>query len=153
MRATHSACLLVDEVLYRPAVVKLAERFPRWWTCELARLSMWLDDRWETGFWGSRHGPPDLDGPCEACGRRAAWLVVWDWDDEDWGGVPPEGFNIRWPVQLCGWCKLDGQGFPASEEELDRALQRARHRSVSWRWRWDFEGLSGGAVPPPPRGT
>ncbi len=134
VRATHSACLLVDEVLYRPAVVKVTGRLPRWWSCELARLSMWLDERWQTGFWSASDAPPAPQGLCEACGRRAAWLVAWDWDydpPED----PPEDFNVHWPVHLCGWCSPDVESPPASEEELARIQRETRARSVSWRWR------------------
>jgi hypothetical protein len=30
----------IDEVAYRPAVVKVTMPLPRWWRCDLARLSM-----------------------------------------------------------------------------------------------------------------
>ena len=41
----------VDEVLYRPLVVKLFVRAHRWWLCDLAKLSMVLADRWSIGYW------------------------------------------------------------------------------------------------------
>jgi hypothetical protein len=37
------------------------------------------------------------------------------------------------PVFLCGWCTL---GDPVTDEaDVRRELDRARARSVSWRWR------------------
>src|SRR5438477_1695384 len=39
----------LDWVLYRPAVVKAFLWVPRWWQCDLAKLSIRLDDRWGTG--------------------------------------------------------------------------------------------------------
>jgi hypothetical protein len=35
----------------------------------LAKVSMWLDDRWATRWWETAIEP---DGPCQACGGRAA---------------------------------------------------------------------------------
>jgi hypothetical protein len=39
----------IDAVLYRPAVVKAFAWVPRWWQCDLAKLSMALDDHWLVG--------------------------------------------------------------------------------------------------------
>lgn len=135
--ALNRICTWIDAVAYRPAVVKLTERLPRWWNCQLAHASMKLDDRWETGYWRSEAAPAAPNGPCDACGRRAAWLIV--------GGIEPEEdteLNVgepdyleRHPVQLCGWCRLDFVSPPESREELDRILADARERSVSWHWR------------------
>ncbi len=47
----------VDEVLYRPAVVKVFQWAPRWWLCDLAKLSMALDDRWNVGYWETQESP------------------------------------------------------------------------------------------------
>lgn len=44
---------ILDEVLYRPAVVKLTERLPRCWLCDLSKLSMRPDVRWSTSYWNS----------------------------------------------------------------------------------------------------
>ncbi|MFN2472003.1 MAG: hypothetical protein ABR583_13655 [Gaiellaceae bacterium] len=127
--ALNAACYAIDEVAYRPAVVRLTERLPRWWRCELGRLAAWLDERWDTGVWGEFAGP---GGACDACGRRAAWL--------DLGGIDPddpdsEDFLARHRIVLCGWCDLDPAWFPIEDAEtLRAALAGARARSVSWRW-------------------
>jgi hypothetical protein len=128
VRGLNRACLWVDEVAYRPAVVRLASRLPRWWNCQLAHLSMKLDDRWGTGYWDSDDAPPVPGGPCAACGRRAAWLVIGGDDEGD-------DYLGRHPVELCGWCRLEFSSPPENEEELERVLASARERSVSWRWR------------------
>ena len=52
----------LDEVLYRPAVVKPFQWLPRWWLCDLAKLSMRLDDRWAVGYWDDVGIAPG--GPC-----------------------------------------------------------------------------------------
>jgi hypothetical protein len=105
VRALATLDEAVDDVLYRPAVVKAFSWLSRWWMCDLAKVSMWLDDRWDTGWWETAIEP---DGPCQACGRRAA-------------------------IFLCGWCTL---GSPVTDEaDVQRGLERARARSVSWRWR------------------
>jgi hypothetical protein len=118
--ALEVACRGIDGVVYRPAVVKLGMPMPRWWNCELARLSVRLDDRWGTGHWHFEPG-----GLCDACGRRAAWLDWWDPEDED--------RTLR-DYSTCYWCRPpDPIG---TNEELDLALAEARRQSVSWRWRW-----------------
>jgi hypothetical protein len=131
VNALNRACTLIDAVTYRPFIVKLTERLPRWWGCQLAHLSMRLDDRWGTGYWASDDAPAAPEGLCDACRRRPAWLVI--------GGVEHEAgeasYLERHPVQLCGWCRLEISSPPQSEQELNRILADARARSVSWRWR------------------
>lgn len=119
-----------DEVLYRPAVVKLFQWVPRWWLCDLAKFSMALDDHWNVGYWDRVGIVPGE--PCEACGRRASIHVVGGWNDDERGGG--EGFLDDRPVYLCGWCQL--RGDINSQEELEAALADARTYSVAWRWRW-----------------
>jgi len=128
------ACTLIDQVVYRPAVVKATAWLPRWWNCQLAHLSMKLDDRWGTGFWESSAAPAAPNGPCDACGRRSAWLVLGGTEaGED--GDPDADYLATHEVKLCGWCKLDFSEPPADRGELDRMLADARARSVSWSWR------------------
>jgi hypothetical protein len=115
-----------DEVLYRPAVVKAIAWLPRWWLCDLAKASMWLDARWGTGYWEDMATP---GGPCDACGRRAAIHFC--------GGLEPDQERIGdfledHPVQVCGWCHL---GDPlTTDSDVRRELALARARSVAWRW-------------------
>jgi len=132
--ALNSACTAVDKVAYRPAVVRLTRRLPRWWRCELARLSMSLDDRWGSGYWSSAAAPAAPGGLCDACRRRAAWLVVGGRDDEIDEPDDTNDFLVRHPVQLCGWCSLDREGPIRNRADLGRELARARARSVAWRW-------------------
>lgn len=132
----NGACCIVDNVAYRPAVVLLTRALPRWWRCELGRLSMRLDDRWATGFWTGPEAPCPTGGLCRACGRRAAWLVV-GWQPEfDEGPPDPDWYLGSNPVELCGWCSLGGEPIDG-DEDLQRALAAARSHSVSWRWRWE----------------
>ena len=51
------ACTAIDAVPYRPVVVRLTRRLPRWWRCDLTRLSMFLDDHWNTGYWSGEDAP------------------------------------------------------------------------------------------------
>lgn len=140
MRALNNACTAVDAVAYRPAAVKLTLPLPRWWSCQLARLSMRLDERWATGYWSSADGPAVPGGRCDACTRRPAWLVVGGrWDEDD----PDHPFAYEHPaldaraVHLCGWCRLEPDaGEPIRDSaDLERALARARARSIAWHWR------------------
>jgi len=124
VRAIAMADGALDEVLYRPAVVKAFAWLPRWWGCELARLSMALDDRWQTSYWRAAGIEPS--GACEACGRRAAIHVI--------GGGGCAGVLAHREVYLCGWCQVRGK--IADEEDLAEVLADARRDSVSWRWRW-----------------
>ncbi len=124
----------IDEVLYRPAVIKAFSWLPRWWLCDLAKVSIWLDDRWETGYWKSAGCEPG--GPCEACGRRAAIHV--------YGGLEPDlepdgGYLDGRPVRVCGWCQLGGPLL--DEGDVQRELALARADSVAWRWRWRVRPL------------
>lgn len=134
VRALNTACTWVDDVVYRPAVVRLTLPLPRWWSCQLAKLSMRLDDRWGTAYWESDEAPAAPQGLCEACARRAAWLVIGGTDEED--DEPAEYFLASRPVHLCGWCRFDGDRAIESEDDLARALSEARTRSIAWRWRW-----------------
>jgi hypothetical protein len=135
----NRACCYVDEVAYRPAVVRLTSPLPRWWNCQLAEIAYRLDTRWETeifGKWGP--GPP-----CDICRRRASWLCMGGVPDEEgYGGEPydpskhpPDGdfFMARHPLQVCYWCR-PGDSPIESEEELEASIPEARSRSVAWRW-------------------
>jgi hypothetical protein len=59
----------LDWVLYRPAVVRATLAFPRWWRCDLAKVSMRLDDHWQLGWWAAEVRP---GGECAACTQRTA---------------------------------------------------------------------------------
>jgi len=128
----NQMCVLVDDVVYRPAIVRLTLRLPRWWRCELGQLSVWLDERWGIGYWQTDDqrtlAPGDL---CDVCGRRPAHLEVGGlWED-----VEPEGdFMESHPLRLCFWCQLDAP--IESEEQLSTAIADARACSIAWRWRW-----------------
>jgi hypothetical protein len=109
---------VIDEVLYRPAVVKVFVWLPRWWLCDLAKLSMDLDRRWHTGHW---HEEAIVPGePCRACGRRASIHLI----------DAPDGSEVG----LCGWCHVEGPVL--DDEDLQRELSLAAADSISWRWRW-----------------
>jgi hypothetical protein len=128
--ALNTACTLVDEVAYRPAVVKLTLGLPRWWRCDLAKLSMRLDDRWRTGFWDemSPAAPGDL---CAACGRRASIFTLFGHDKDD----IPHDLLSRHSVDVCGWCHVRGK-LITDQEGLTQALAEAGERSVRWAWTW-----------------
>jgi hypothetical protein len=119
----------LDEVLYRPAVVKAFAWLPRWWLCDLAKVSIALDDRWGVGYWDENGIAPG--DPCEACGRRAAIHVVGGLEP---GDEPLGDYMDDRPVYTCGWCHLTG--VMLDEEDIQRELALARADSVSWRWRW-----------------
>ena len=131
VRAVNTACTLVDEVAYRPAVVKLTMGLPRWWRCDLAKLSMRLDDLWGTGFW-DESGPAVPGGVCEVCDRRAAIFTLFGHDDDE----EPDDFLSLHPVNVCGWCHVRPRHLITDHEGLSRALAEARERSVRWSWRW-----------------
>jgi hypothetical protein len=122
------ACAAVDAVAYRPAVIKLTLGLPRWWRCELARLSVWLDDRWGTDHWTA--GRPTR--VCDVCKRRAAWLVVGgrDWLEDI---EPDHSFMEEHPVNVCGYCQLLG-GPIKNAEQLAVSMAQAREKSIAWRW-------------------
>ncbi len=118
----------IDFILYRPAVVRAFRWLPRWWLCDLAKVSMRLDERWQTGWWDA--AGVWIGSPCEACHRRAAIHVV--------GGPHPDGQRVGdyldgRPIRLCGWCKLDLRPL-LNEDEVQVALEMAAARSVAWRW-------------------
>lgn len=118
-----------DEVLYRPAVVKAFQWLPRWWLCDLAKLSIALDDRWGVGYWDEIGIAPG--NPCDACGRRASIHVVGGLEPDD---EPSGDFMEDRPVYICGWCHLTG--VMLTEDDIERELALARADSVSWRWHW-----------------
>lgn len=120
----------LDELLYRPAVVKAFAWLPRWWLCDLAKLSIRLDTQWGTGWWSGELEP---GGPCDACIRRASIHVYGGPDPEDDEDVPPDYLTTR-PIHLCGWCHIGGPIENAAD--LERELALARSDSVAWRWRW-----------------
>lgn len=121
---------LLDAVLYRPAIVELTAWLPRWWLCDLSKLSMRLDDRWSTGYWDGESWVPVA--ACEACARRAAIVEVGGWADDGMDAAEDD-FMAKRKVLLCGWCEL--ADWPIhSEGELVAALADAKRRSISWRW-------------------
>lgn len=121
----------IDEVRYRPLVVKVFAWVPRWWLCDLAKFSMVLDDRWNAGYWDEAGIAPG--DACEACGRRAAIHLYGGREDVAMNNSAAWFLDDR-PVYLCGWCHL--RGDINSEQELQAGLTAARRDSVSWRWRW-----------------
>ena len=129
-----SADDVIDWVLYRPAIVKAFLWLPRWWQCDLARLSQHLDDRWEVGWWQG-FGPRRL---CDVCRRRAAWLVVggtYDEEGDEEGPEDEEDARYHLPeVNTCSWCSLEGEIL--GEEDLATEVAAAREVSISWAWRW-----------------
>jgi len=135
VKGLDSACGLVDAVVYRPAVVRLTVRIPRWWRCELARSSEHLDDRWGTGYWGEFAAP---NGLFDVCQRRAAWLTVGGTDgDEDDDPPDPDHYLAEHPLHTCSWCHVPPSAFPIeSAADLAEAITLARARSLGWHWRW-----------------
>jgi hypothetical protein len=130
------ACQLVDEVAYRPAVVRLTMPLPRWWRCELAQLSMWLDVRWGLGVWESADGLTVAPhGLCDVCGRRPANIQIGgSW--EDLGVEDRSSYMKTHPLRVCYWCRLPA-GPIEDDDQLAAAIADARARSISWRWRWE----------------
>ena len=129
VRSLEAADRAVDWFAYRPAIVRLFMFLPRWWNCELARLSIHLDERWKTEYWTEDYGWP---GPlCEACGRRTAWAYVGGLEDDD----EPLGFYLdNRRIDLCLWCDIGPTDVLNSEADVQAALSAARNESVSWRW-------------------
>jgi hypothetical protein len=131
----NSACEAVDEVAYRPAVVRLTLPLPRWWRCELAQLSMWLDERWHLGWWDTSDGRTVAPGGlCDICHRRPANLEVGG-SSEDLGVEDDGRYMESHPLRVCFWCQLPS-GHIENDEQLAAAIADARTRSISWRWRW-----------------
>jgi hypothetical protein len=121
---------LMDLVVYRPAVVRAFLRLPRWWSCELAKLSVRLDDRWQTGYWQGWLVP---GRNCEACHRRASLVVLGGIEAGDEPSSYP--FLDYRPVHLCLWCRLDLNEFPIRDEEhLQQVLTKAGRASTGWTW-------------------
>ena len=141
--ALNGACEMVDAVLYRPAVVKLASPLPAWWTCQLARCSGWLDQRWGTGFWRDGGLPR---GICEICKRRASWLVIGgpseaseendEGDSDGTADAYASSYLSTHPLYVCGWCRIDAAHPARDAQELREQMRLARARSIAWRWRW-----------------
>ena len=115
----------LDLVLYRPAVVRLFLWVPAWWSCNLARLAVRLDDGWNTGYWDDGPVPGE---PCEACHRRASIYVLGGLAEGEEAG--PCFLDTR-PVLLCGWCRISSDEFPICDEEHLRRASRERERHPS----------------------
>lgn len=132
LASLERACNLADWIVYRPAIISATKRFPRWWRCDLARLSVWLDERWQTGYWADR-GPGPM---CTICQRRAAWLQV----GGSWAEIGPDDgghFMEKHELHLCFWCSRSLPiGEITNQRELDDWIGAARRRSISWSWRW-----------------
>ena len=133
----NTACTAVDSVAYRPAVVKLTSPLPRWWRCDLARLSIYLDARWGCGYWDSDSAPARPEGLCEVCQRRAAWLVRRGYDPQ-YDDEPPDAddYTGNHPIHTCAWCQFTGSAPIDDPASRTRAFADARDFSISWRWRW-----------------
>jgi hypothetical protein len=121
----------LDQLLYRPAVVKLFSWLPRWWLCDLARASTALDARWRLGYWATAGIAPG--DACEACGRRAAIHIIGgSHANADATPGEPVWFLDSGPVHLCDWCSIR---TPIQDHtDLHAALTEARARSIAWRW-------------------
>ena len=127
----------LDELLYRPAVVKAFAWLPRWWLCDLAKLSIRLDTRWGTAWWNGELEPGE---PCQACRRRASIHIYGgpdpdpDPDDEE----DVTDYLTTRPIQLCGWCSVGGP------IDNDADLGASLPPPVRIQWRGDGVG---GSVP------
>ncbi len=141
VRGLNACCNAVDLVAYRPFAVKAIEWSPVFWRCQLANLSIKLDNKWKTAYWDSEIPETPLD-LCDACQRRASWLCVggtdkdedleWDFDGDDADYL----YFSKHPVNLCSYCELNDEGSPPQNStELKQLLNEARFRSVSWRWK------------------
>ena len=141
VRALNGLCTWVDAVAYRPAVARFGSPLPHRWNCNLARLSMRLDDRWQTGYWDADYMIRPGE-PCEACGRRPAlWVIGGYADDPDLEEPVEEGdddyFIAHRLVHICGWCHLPQRDAPiATEGDLQLALKAAADQSLRWGWHW-----------------
>ena len=133
----NGLCVLIDSVLYRPAVVLMGRRLPRWWNCELGKLAVRLDERWNLGYMDFLVPGP----PCAACGRRASTVYFGGWALEpDYEPDPDDDdfYLARRRIEICQWCMLyiKHSGTIENEDELQETLRSAAAQSVSWRWRW-----------------
>lgn len=141
--ALNGACETIDAVLYRPAVVKLSAPLPVWWTCQFARWSGWLDQRWGTDYWRDGGLPR---GICGICKRRAAWLVIGGPAEDSEGNDESDidgtvdayasSYLSTHPLYVCGWCRIDAVHPAHDAKELSEQVRLARARSIAWRWRW-----------------
>jgi hypothetical protein len=123
VRLLNSACVTLDENLYGPAGIRATLWLPRWWNCELAKVSEMLDRRWNTDFWSGEEAPAYPGAACEACGRRASMITYY----EDSTGSP---------IELCGWCRPDPD-LPITPATRRARLKEARDRSIRWSWKLD----------------
>ncbi len=142
LRFLNAACNVVDAVAYRPAVVKLTLRIPHWWSCQLARLSVLLDERWGAGYWESENSPPMPNGLCDCCGRRAAWQYAGDYANDPEFADSDISANdyLAWHrVRLCTWCYPDLADIN-NQDDLEERFSVARDLSISWKWRWRVPG-------------
>jgi hypothetical protein len=79
---------------------------------------------------------------CQACKRRAAWLVVGGSSDgellEDYEDHDREcgSYVATREVELCGWRRLDPDASIRTPAGLDGELARAGAASTGWHWRW-----------------
>jgi hypothetical protein len=55
--------------------------------------------------------------------------------DEDEPTEYPDDYLFDHPLHVCAWCRLDLVPI-RNRDDLERAVQDARARSVAWRWRW-----------------
>lgn len=140
VRGLNACCTVVDAIVYRPFMVKLTAWSPLWWHCQLARLSIKLDDHWQTGFWDADDAPACPDKICDACKRRAAWLYVGGMDEDEDLEWDFEGKDVNYlysskhRINLCSHCHLDGS-LSQNSSELTQQLKEARSQSVAWRWK------------------
>ena len=117
----------LDAIMYRPVIVRAFMWLPRWWLCDLAKLSIALDERWGVGHWNDDKAWPGR--PCEACGRRAS---IHTYGGRDRDETPTGEFLDTRTVQVCGWCRPDGPMM--NEDDVQQQLAKARRRSIAWRW-------------------
>jgi hypothetical protein len=132
----NRCCELVDEIAYRPAVIRLTLPLPRWWRCEFSHLSMRLDARWNLGLWDTgRERTLAPGGECDICHRRPAMHEVGG-SMEDLGVEADGSYMEAHPLQTCGWCKLP-YGEIGNDQQFAAGISDARARSISLRrWRW-----------------
>ncbi len=130
----------VDWILLRPVTVQLFSFLPRWWQCELAKLSERLDERWKTGVWNIQLDPNVNErlivGPvCDACRKRASSVTVGPMGEGGDTEGHEQGFFDTHEIGLCSWCapEFRDEGIE-SEADLQKELERVRDRTVSWRW-------------------
>ena len=129
VNALNRACTLIDVVAYRPFIVKLTERLPRWWGCQLAHLSMKLDDRWGTGYWASDDAPAAPEGLCDACRRRPAWQSSEELSTKPGKQVISNAIQFSFVVGVGQFLRR----LKVSKSSI--AFLPMLARSVSWRWR------------------